>query len=108
VIVPCAPLTWESPCLELIFSTRVPVRIAAENCSVWERLVSIIEFAKTLNRHGALVVSATKSTREKEPTTSSNHPSTQQFYGVRLGGVDGCVSRPCAIRDIASMTRPTP
>ena len=28
VTVPSAPFAWESPCLELIFSTRVPVRNA--------------------------------------------------------------------------------
>jgi hypothetical protein len=42
-MVPYAPLTRESPGLELIFSTRVPVRIAAEDCSVWERGVDVIK-----------------------------------------------------------------
>ena len=42
LIVPCAPFTWESPCVELIFSTRVPVRNAAADCRVWERRVGVI------------------------------------------------------------------
>jgi hypothetical protein len=42
LIVPCAPLGWESPCVELIFSTRVPVHSAAEDCRVWERRVGVI------------------------------------------------------------------
>src|ERR1700675_3429750 len=46
LIVPCAPFTWESPRPELIFSTRVPVRIAAEDCSVRERIVAVIKFPK--------------------------------------------------------------
>src|SRR5208282_2718785 len=43
LIVPCAPFTWESPRLELVFSTRVPVRKAAVDCSVWERRVGVIK-----------------------------------------------------------------
>ena len=43
VTIPCAPFTWESPGLELIFSTRVPVRNAAEDCRVWERRVGVVK-----------------------------------------------------------------
>ena len=43
LMVPCAPFAWESPRVELTFSTRVPVRKAAEDCSVWERRVGVIK-----------------------------------------------------------------
>jgi len=43
LIMPCAPFAWESPRLELIFSTRVPVRNAAEDCSGWERIADVIK-----------------------------------------------------------------
>jgi hypothetical protein len=39
--VPHEPFAWESPCLELIFSMRVPGRKAMEDCGVWERMVGV-------------------------------------------------------------------
>jgi hypothetical protein len=43
VTMPCAPFGWESPCVELIFSTRVPVRNAAEDCSTRECIAGVIK-----------------------------------------------------------------
>jgi hypothetical protein len=40
--VPRIPFAWESPRLELTFSTRVPIRNATEDWSVWERMVGRI------------------------------------------------------------------
>lgn len=71
----CAPFAWESPCLELIFSMRVPIRKAAEDCSGWERMVGVIVITGRLGNSLMVVQSATKCTRGMEPTMPGNQPT---------------------------------
>jgi hypothetical protein len=117
LIVPCAPFEWESPCWELIFSTRVPVRSAAEDCSVCERMVGLIKSSRALvidGRHHresppvpthacdtrvagpVITTSGSKSARSpvaRQLASEGENAPPSKSPGIRLGGVEACATR---------------
>jgi hypothetical protein len=67
VTVPHAPFPWESPRLELIFSMRVPIRNATEDCSDWELSVGVIK--SLIARESSASLTATYSNAVRGWTT---------------------------------------